>query len=179
MATKTKTMEVCDELKELLASEGITTPEEEKEEEIVEKEIVYTPIVMQILGINEQLADLDNYFNELPNLQSQIDEELSDLLHYIENNQLTPKQSTKMIKLIQQKRLVRRGLLKDYEMKKVYNTYKGKMTIDTQRDFFLMEIYKKAKELNSQYRYRQFGIDKEDTLERKTKAEEEIKALLK
>ena len=64
-------------------------------------------------------------------------------------------------------------------MKKVYNTYKGKMTIDTQRDFFLMEIYKKAKELNSQYRYRQFGIDKEDTLERKTKAEEEIKALLK
>ena len=30
MATKTKTMEVCDELKELLASEGITTPEEKK-----------------------------------------------------------------------------------------------------------------------------------------------------
>ena len=126
MSTKAKTMEVCDEVKELLASEGITTPEEGKEEEVVEKEIVYTPIVMQILGINEQLADLDDYFNELPNLQSQIDEELSDLLHYIENNDLTPKQSTKMIKLLKQKRMVRRGLCNDYEIKKVYNAHKGK-----------------------------------------------------
>lgn len=157
MATKTKTMEVCDELKELLASEGITTPEEEKEEEVVEKEIVYTPIVMQILGINEQLADLDDYFNELPNLQSQIDEELSDLLHYIENNDLTPKQSTKMIKLLKQKRTVRRGLCNDYEIKKVYNAHKGKLAIDTQRPFFLNEIHKKVKELNSTYKSRQLS----------------------
>ena len=114
---KAKAMEVCDELKELLTSDSIITPKEEKEEEVVEKEIAYTPIVMQILGINEQLADLDNYFNELPSLQSQIDEELSDLLHYIENNDLTPKQSTKMIKLLKQKRMVRRGLCNDYEIK--------------------------------------------------------------
>ena len=157
MSTKAKTMEVCDEVKELLASEGITTPEEEKEEEVVEKEIVYTPIVMQILGINEQLADLDDYFNELPNLQSQIDEELSDLLHYIENNDLTPKQSTKMIKLLKQKRTVRRGLCNDYEIKKVYNAHKGKLAIDTQRPFFLSEIHKKAKELNSTYKSRQLS----------------------
>jgi hypothetical protein len=157
VATKTKTMEVCDELKELLASESITTPEEEKEEEVVEKEIVYTPIVMQILGINEQLADLDDYFNELPNLQSQIDEELSDLLHYIENNDLTPKQSTKMIKLLKQKRTVRRGLCNDYEIKKVYNAHKGKLAIDTQRPFFLNEIHKKVKELNSTYKSRQLS----------------------
>ena len=82
MATKTKTMEVYDELEELLASEGITTPEEEKEEEVVEKEIVYTPIVMQILGINEQLADLDDYFNELQKLKKKIKKKLRDLLHY-------------------------------------------------------------------------------------------------
>ena len=137
MSTKAKTMEVCDEVKELLASEGITTPEEEKKEEVVEKDIVYTPIVMQILGINEQIEDLDDYFNELPNLQSQIDEELSDLLHYIENNDLTPKQSTKMVKLLKQKRMVRRGLCNDYEIKKVYNAHKGKLAIDTQRPFFL------------------------------------------
>lgn len=184
--SKIKEVSVMDEVNELLnETKNITENVEEiteiteNNEKPKEKEVVYSDITLQILGIAEQLTILDDYFNELPNLQSKIDEELSDLLHYIENNQLTPKQSTKMIKLIQQKRLVRRGLLKDYEMKKVYNTYKGKMTIDTQRDFFLMEIYKKAKELNSQYRYRQFGIDKEDTLERKTKAEEEIKALLK
>ena len=112
---------------------------------------------MQILGINEQLADLDNYFNELPSLQSQIDEELSDLLHYIENNDLTPKQSTKMIKLLKQKRMVRRGLCNDYEIKKIYNAHKGKMATDTQRPFFLSEIHKKAKELNSTYKSRQLS----------------------
>lgn len=157
MSIKAKTMEICDEVKELLASESIAIPEEEKKEEIVEKDIVYTPIVMQILGINEQLEDLDNYFNELPNLQSQIDEELSDLLHYIENNDLTSKQSTKMVKLLKQKRMVRRGLCNDYEIKKVYNTHKGKLAIDTQRPFFLSEIYKKAKELNSTYKSRQLS----------------------
>lgn len=154
---KAKAMEVCDELKELLTSESIITPKEEKEEEVVEKEITYTPIVMQILGINEQLADLDNYFNELPSLQSQIDEELSDLLHYIENNDLTPKQSTKMIKLLKQKRMARRGLCNDYEVKKIYNAHKGKMTTDAQRPFFLSEIHKKAKELNSTYKSRQLS----------------------
>ena len=154
---KAKAMEVCDELKELLTSESIITPKEEKEEEIVEKEITYTPIVMQILGINEQLADLDNYFNELPSLQSQIDEELSDLLHYIENNDLTPKQSTKMIKLLKQKRMARRGLCNDYEIKKIYNAHKGKMATDAQRPFFLSEIHKKAKELNSTYKSRQLS----------------------
>ena len=157
MSIKAKTMEICDEVKELLASESITIPEEEKEEEVVEKDIVYTPIVMQILGINEQLEDLDNYFNELPNLQSQIDEELSDLLHYIENNDLTPKQSTKMVKLLKQKRMVRRGLCNDYEIKKIYNTHKGKLAIEKQRTFFLSEIYKKAKELNSTYKSRQLS----------------------
>ena len=40
-------------------------------------------------------------------------------------------------------------------------------------------INKKAKELNQQYRYRRFGLDAEDTQERKTLAEEEIKNLLK
>ena len=152
--SKIKEVSVMDEVNELLnETKNITENVEEiteiteNNEKPKEKEVVYSDITLQILGIAEQLTILDDYFNELPNLQSKIDEELSDLLHYIENNQLTPKQSTKMIKLIQQKRLVRRGLLKDYEMKKVYNTYKGKMTIDTQRDFFLMEIYKKAKEI--------------------------------
>lgn len=150
MTIKKKELEVHEEVKALLEDDTTT----ETEEVLEEKDIVYTPIVTQILGINDQLQDLDDYFNELPNLQSQIDEELSDLLHYIENNELTPKQSTKMIKLLQQKRLVRRGLYNDYEIKRVYNAHKSKLAIDTQRQFFLGEIHKKARELNSTYKSR-------------------------
>lgn len=158
---RSRVIEVSDEVNELLSSEDIT--QEEIEEDIVleeEKEIEYTPIVKKILGITDDLQDLDEYFNNLSNLQSQVDEELSDLYHYIENNDLTPKQSGKMVKLIQEKRMVRRGLCNDYEIKKVYNAHRSKLALDTQRPFFLSEVHKKAKELNCKYRNRQLTDEK-------------------
>ena len=75
-------------------------------EDLETKDEVYSSVISQIESIKEQMDDLDKYFNDLPNKQSQVDEELSDLLHYIENNDLTPKQSLKMIKLIKEKRLI-------------------------------------------------------------------------
>ena len=99
--SKIKEVSVMDEVNELLnETKNITENVEEiteiteNNEKPKEKEVVYSDITLQILGIAEQLTILDDYFNELPNLQSKIDEELSDLLHYIENNQLTPNQST-------------------------------------------------------------------------------------
>ena len=113
-------MATLEDLAEIVVEDG------EINNESMGSEIDYTPVTLQILGIAEQLKDLDDYFDELPNLQSQVDEELSDLLHYIESNDLTPKQSVKMIKLLQQKRLVRRGLCNDYEIKRVYNTHRNR-----------------------------------------------------
>ena len=111
-------------------------------------------ISKQIINITNLLNDLDEYLNEIPNLQSQIDEELSDLYHYIENNELSEKQSFKMIKLIKKKRIIRRGLNNDYEMKKTYISNRNKLLIDSQRQFFLTEIHKKNKELSSKYKNR-------------------------
>ena len=147
--------------------------------EMEETDTSFSPIVSQILGVEEMLKDIDDYFNNLPTLQSQVDEELSDLLHYIENNTLSAKECAKMIKLIKQKRLIRRGLCNDYEIKKTYGTHRNKLAIETQRPFFLMEIRKTASKLNQQYRYRRFGLDVDDTQERKVLAEKEIKKLLK
>lgn len=144
-----------------------------------EEQTNYTPLTMQILGVEQQLQELDDYLNKIPDLQSEVDEEISDLLHYIENNDLTPKQCVKMIKILKQKRLVRRGLCKDHEIKKVFNDNRNKISIEAQRPFFLTQLHKKAKELNSQYRYRRFGGDITDILERKEVAEQEIKNLLK
>ena len=147
--------------------------------EMEETDTSFSPIVSQILGVEEMLKDIDDYFNDLPNLQSQVDEELSDLLHYIENNNLSAKECAKMINLIKQKRLIRRGLCNDYEIKKTYSTHRNKLAVETQRPFFLMEIQKTASKLNQQYRYRRFGLDVDDTQERKVLAEKEIKKLLK
>lgn len=138
------------------------------EKEIIEeiKKEDNNNISKQIINITNLLNDLDEYLNEIPNLQSQIDEELSDLYHYIENNELSAKQSFKMIKLIREKRIIRRGLNNDYEMKKTYISNRNKLLVDSQRQFFLTEIYKKNKELSSKYKNRRL-------------TDEEIKNLIK
>ena len=122
-----------------------------------EKETISSQILSQIYDISKQMTDLDEYFDKLPTLQSKVDEEISDLLHYIENNQLNLKQSAKMIKLLQEKRLIRRGLSNDNIIKNTYNNHKNKLIINVQRPFFLNEINKKARELNSTYRNRQLS----------------------
>lgn len=138
------------------------------EKEIIEeiKKEDNNNISKQIINITNLLNNLDEYLNEIPNLQSQIDEELSDLYHYIENNELSAKQSFKMIKLIREKRIIRRGLNNDYEMKKTYISNRNKLLIDSQRQFFLTEIHKKNKELSSKYKNRRL-------------TDEEIKNLIK
>ena len=43
---------------------------EQNGEEVEEINTSLSPIVSQILGVEEMLKDIDDYFNDLPNLQS-------------------------------------------------------------------------------------------------------------
>lgn len=154
-----------DKLEDAINSDTEKVQEKIEENNNIDMETC-TDITQKIIKIHDELNELDEYFEELPNIQSKKDEEICDLLHYIENNELTPRQSSKMIKLLHQKRLERRNIKNDVEMKRVYNTHKNKIITDTQRPFFLGEIYKKSKELNCEYKNRQLS-------------DEEIKGLLK
>jgi len=118
------------------------------------------PIIMQkIIESQIKLQEIDDYFNELPNLQSKVDEEIQDLLHYIENNELTPKQSVKMIKILHDKRQERRLLCNDFEIKKAYGENKNKMISSSQRPFLLNIMYQKEKSLRTQYKNRRYTED--------------------
>ena len=104
MSTKIKDKGVLEgEIADIINDISTKTMERNDEVKIITK---YPPLVKKILKIQDELQEIDDYFNELPNLQSKVDEELSDLLHYIENNSLTPKQSAKMIKLIHKKEMI-------------------------------------------------------------------------
>ena len=142
--------------------------EEEKKEEVVEKDILYTPIVMQILGINEQLEDLDNYFNELPNLQSQIDEELSDLLHYIENNKISILWAYKYIVELKKLRLERRRIKNDMFILGKYSEHKNKIISSGNRQFLMTELYKAEKQLSTPYKNRQYKDEEIEELLKKS-----------
>lgn len=154
MSTKIKDKGILEgEIADIINDISTKTTETNDEVKIITK---YPPLVKKILKIQDELQEIDDYFNELPNLQSKVDEELSDLLHYIENNSLTPKQSAKMIKLIHKKRLERRSLLNDYEIKKVYNENRNKISIDSQRPFFISAISSRVKDLDNAYKNRRF-----------------------
>ena len=52
----------------------------------MEKEEISTPMLEKIYDTIKQLKEIDIYFNEeLPNRQSKVNEELSDLYHYIQS----------------------------------------------------------------------------------------------
>lgn len=131
---------------------------QEKEES---DDINPTELVKNVLDAIQKLDDLDDYFEKLSSLQSKVDEELSDLLHFIENpkNKLTNKQSSKLIDLIKEKRIERRNLLNDFEIKKVFNDNRNKICYTNQRQFFLNAINKKNRELNNEYKPRILSDD--------------------
>lgn len=116
----------------------------------------FTPIVNKIIEIQKNMQELDDYFDSLSELQSQKDEQLSDLLHYIENNELKPRQAIQLIKEIKKVRIERRNILNDIEIKRVYDANKNKITASSQRQFFLNAICKRAKELNCNYKNRRY-----------------------
>ena len=144
----------------------------------MKKEEYNSKIMGSIVSALSQLDEIDDYFENLPIMQSRIDEELSDLLHFIEDNNLTSKQSSNIVKLIQKKRGERRQLYNDYEIKKIYMANRSKIGFDGQRASFTTEIMKKENELNQQYRYRQFGGDETDAVKRCKLAEQQIKDIL-
>ena len=148
METNTEEMETTD-----------TETNEENTEISKEEDNVYPIIVDKIIKAQVLLQEIDDYFNELPNLQSKVDEEIQDLLHYIENNDIPPKQSVKMIKLLHDKRKERRLLCNDFEIKKVYLDHKNKMITDGQRPFLLNTLRQKINGLKTQYRNRRYGED--------------------
>lgn len=152
MVKKVKSLEDIAEL------DIITTEDEQnlKEYEEEKEEINCTEIVKKIQEVCEKLCVIDNYFDSLNDEQSRVDEELSDLCHYIENNDLKPTQCTKIVKAIKDKRLERREIVKDIEIRRVYNLYKNRLCQSEQRQFFISEIWKAAKNLNTEYKNRRY-----------------------
>ena len=96
MTKKVKSLEDIAEL-DIITTEDEQNFKEYKEEK---EEIDCTEIVKKIQEVCEKLCVIDNYFDSLNDEQSKVDEELSDLCHYIENNDLKPTQCTKIVKAI-------------------------------------------------------------------------------
>lgn len=107
--------------------------------------------------IKETINLLDE-IDEMINTQSvevqQVDFELSDWLHYIENNEISDESSIKIVKKIKELRELRRCLNNEHEIEKTYKDNSSKMMGNNTRSMLLVEINKTKNRLNNDYKNR-------------------------
>ena len=160
-----------DEIEQAIAEEMETNKDKEEEPKHFE-------IIEKIKKIETYFNEIDEYFDNISSYQSQNDEYISDLLHYMEVNEFTQASSLKFVKLLKEKRIRRRTLNNDWEIKRVFDSGRQRFSAGTdQREMFMSSLYKKEKELSYPYNPRQVNFDEIDQLiavKRGRKAKEEV-----
>lgn len=111
-------------------------------------------ILSETKEIVQKLNELDEYFDSLAEKQRETDYKLSDLYHYIENNQLKTNECYRIIKEIKKQREIRRRLKNDYELLKTFNNNYGRLNNSNNRKMLLAEVNKMNKQLNQKYKNR-------------------------
>lgn len=106
----------------------------------------------------KQAMDLLDEIDEMIKTQSielqQVDYELSDWYHYIENNDIDENSSKKVLEEIQRLRKVRRGLQNEYEIENTYKNNSSKVMGNNTRGLLLAEINKTMNRLDCDYKNR-------------------------
>lgn len=111
-------------------------------------------IVEEITNAVKLLDVIENYTDGLCEALSNEDQKISDLLHYIENNNINAAQSCHLIKEIKRVREARRKVKKDMEIAKVYKDNINKLINTENRKMLLSKIHKTCKQLESEYQNR-------------------------
>lgn len=118
--------------------------------ELMRDKIVYEKI--------KQAMNLLDEIDEMIKTQSielqQVDYELSDWYHYIENNNIDENSSKKVLEEIQRLRKVRRGLQNEYEIENTYKNNSSKVMGNNTRGLLLAEINKTMSRLDCDYKNR-------------------------
>lgn len=112
-------------------------------------------MIEKIELVKNQLNEIDNYFDDLPNLQRDIDYKISDILHFLQKeDKLNLKQAYNLMKILKQLRIERMKLQQDNRLKNTYESNKNKFILSQHRDFVMNELYKSIK--NEDYNYREY-----------------------
>lgn len=112
--------------------------------------LIYEKIKAAIILLDE----IDNMIDTQSIELQKIDYELSDWLHYIENNPIDEPSSIKIINEIQRLRQLRRCLHNEYEIENTYKNNASKVMGNNTRSLLLAEINKTVKQLNNDYKNR-------------------------
>lgn len=113
-------------------------------------EIIYK----KICQVSSLLDEIDEMINTQPTELQKVDWEISDWLHYIENNEVSDANSIKIINKIKELRKIRRTLNNERAIEDTYKNNASKMMGNNSRQFLLQEVNKTMKQLNCEYKNR-------------------------
>ena len=113
-------------------------------------------IIEEVKEITTKLNALDEYNKNLYHERDVYDEKTIDILHYIENNNLTTAERYRIVKELKNIRTERRKVKNDIELSRVYNDNKNKLSSENNRQFLLQELYNRKKTLGIKYKNRQY-----------------------
>lgn len=118
-------------------------------------EVVYNKIKDAIEAIDE----IDSLITTQPDELQKVDYEISDWLHYIENNTTSGKQNEIIVKKLRELRLQRKSLHKEHAIERAYKENSSKMMGNNTRQLLLTEIHKTIKQWENEYKNRILSED--------------------
>lgn len=125
--------------------------------------------------------DINNIIKEQPSNQQQIDWELSDYYHRLEDENTTDNEFINIGKKIQKARLIRADYQRTYELIKAYNENKEKIFYSprSNREDFRKAIQYAMKYLHEDYKYRVLTEDQLNDLKEEVKTRKNASKLSK
>lgn len=100
------------------------------------------------------LNEIDDIISNNPEMQQNIDWEISDYLHLLENEELTQEARLKIDEQLARCRKIRRQLVNIYTIGKVYNDNRDKLRYKNQREFLTSNLRSAISKLDCDYKYR-------------------------
>lgn len=124
------------------------------------KEILLENLINSITNITNAESEIFDYASELDSIQDKI----CDIEHYLENKIITRNGAINLIALLQELRIERRQRKQMWEIWNTYGIGREKLKQKDYRDRLILELRKKDKNLQTQYKYRQFDEQYLDSL---------------
>lgn len=111
-------------------------------------------IIKNLTKSIELLDEIEEEYERIPNIQSQLDQRLSDIYHFIEFNHLNTSQRYRAVSLLQDLLEERRKTKNDFELLRTFKNIENKLSQKDNRKMLITEIRKREKLLHLEYKYR-------------------------
>lgn len=128
-----------------------------------------TDLLNKLIDSINNTSDCENEIYEYVNKLNDVNDAIFDIMHYIENHELSRSGKIAIMDELQDLRRHRRDIKQMWEIYNTYGTNRNKLTQKENREFLIHALKQKDKELNTEYRYRHYTEDEINELNKETR----------